>query len=56
MKPEAVGVVAISPETAAGIVRYGQHEMLAPDHFQKLARRFIAIDLAVLIHEPPVVY
>jgi hypothetical protein len=56
MKREAVGVVAISPEAGAETVHCGQREMRAPNHFKKSAHRLVGIHMAILIHEPLVVY
>jgi len=56
MKWKPVEVVAISPESRAATALRGQRKELPPNGFRKPAHRFIGIDSAISIHEPPVVY
>ncbi len=48
--------VAISPESGAVIALCRQRKMLVSNNFRKSPHRFVAIHLAIVIHEQPVVY
>jgi hypothetical protein len=48
--------VAISPEPDAAGALQGECKMLALNNFRKPLDRFIRVQLAIVIHEQPVVY